>query len=454
MENPPPEGLLNLRQARVALQQTPIGSSHIREAIILSHASVEALFRGYLSRGKGIPHDIAGDASIPHKLRFPELIGAMISCATPALKNMESDLRTLNTVRNQHAHGAAGPVATKSQADACLKTAEAVYVLYWPGLKFESVNVKERSVMNPFIQDRQKARTLAKYESDANRRVVWVKGGRAKVAPMDNYRCPIFEFDTVVFVWMHDAELAFDFSSTRFLSDDGVEVCANVSMTAAVRDSEAAIVTVVTRYDESLTALQNDLAAHIRDFCRNRSSAEIIKAETLLSNAIKETHAGTATGPFLIKKVRVGLSVPLLEQAVAIDTQVTFAHEREKRAEEQEAALARIRAVRSAEELNRLLKEEKQRLDAEQERELARAQTAQQKELARLSYLNQITELTDRSRTAILHIDKDVFRDLELAKLASSDNQRDAARNEVLTMLKALSEVVKNTNPNSPPPPH
>ena len=140
--------------------------------------------------------------------------------------------------------------------------------------------------MNPFVEEEQKAGWLRKYTSDANRHVVWVKGKEAQVPEKGSFPCPIWKFNKVVFVSLHERALPIDLSAAKFFSSDKIEIKVQVDLVAQVKETDRALIAVATSFDESFELLRTDVTSIVRKFCNTRQADAIHGAEKDLAEEI------------------------------------------------------------------------------------------------------------------------------------------------------------------------
>ena len=476
---PPQEGVENLSAAKQLLVGNDISSSDINQAILYAHGAVEKLFRTYLGQKDFVPKEIRDDADNLHRTHFPDLIAGMCDYGRPSLTPLRSEATEFNKTRNPVAH--AKDDGDLTDARRAVGFAEKVYNQYsqielpspagwgtesgqridakasgtatkpnYASQKSSSLPAKKepRKIINPFVKEPQKAHWLTKYPSDDNYRAVWVKGKKAKVPGIGSFRCPIREFDTVVFVWMHEGQLPIDLSSTRFLSEDNLQIQVQIELTSKVKDSELALITVATRFEDCLPVVQAEIASIVQVFCKSRPAAAIVSSETELAVEISErVQSSVVKLPIQISKAVAQLSIPLIEKSSEEKIATAIDYEQAEAKEKYEASLSQIRDSRTLEELKNHLAREKKRLKADCDNQLAKAETQVKSEMVRLEYLGKMSKLTEEFKTAIFHIAPDIYRDIELAKISSLDDQRVKARTEVIELLKSLAEVSKNKVP-------
>lgn len=309
---------------------------------------------------------------------------------------------------------------------------------------------------NPFVEEPQRAHWLTKYPSGDNYRVVWVKGKAAQVSGVEvtngksefrsgSHRCPIYQFSHVAFVWMHERTVVIDLSRNHFVTADKLPIQVLITLNAKVRRSELALIAVATCFDESLEVLRTDVAAVVGSFCRSQQSESVLGAEKALTTELA-THLGQApsSSTFDVVSVMAQFRLPLIEAAAETEATISIGFEQERKKEERDAALSKLRVTRTFEELIARIDQEKRSLQAECAAKAQRATTDLELENARLDYLQRITALTQESETAIFHIDPKTYGDLELAKINSSMQQQDEAEARIVRLLKSLGEVTRN----------
>ncbi len=301
---------------------------------------------------------------------------------------------------------------------------------------------------NPFVEEPQRAHWFTKYPSDTNYRVVWLKGKKAKVPGLGSFRCPIYEFNAVAFVWMHDRTLPVDLSNHHFTTADKLPVRIQITLTAKVKNSDLALIAMATCFDDSLAVLQTDVAGIVGEFCRSRQSVSILGTEKALAAEIEtQLKSAPSSSTFEVRSVLPQFRLPLLETAAEHEATSAISFEQETKKEEREAALSKLRASRTLAELTVRIEHEWKNIEAACKAEAKRADTAIEKETARLGYLQNVTALTEASKTAIFHIDPQIYRDLNLAEITNRRQHEDEAVAKIVALMKSLAEVTKNAAP-------
>ena len=221
-----------------------------------------------------------------------------------------------------------------------------------------------------------------------------------------------------------------------------------IILNAKVKNSDLALTAVVTCFEETLAVLQTDVAGVVGEFCRARHSASILGTEKALAADIEsQLKLAPSDSTFEVRSVLPQFRLPLLETAAEHNATNTISFEQEKQKQEREAALARIRASRTLEELTARIEQERLNITAECEAETARATTANQKESARLDYLAKVTALTENCKTAIFHFDPQIYRDLKLAEITNQRQHEEEAIAKIVGLLKSLADVTRNAAP-------
>ena len=302
--------------------------------------------------------------------------------------------------------------------------------------------------MNPFVEEPQKAGIFSKYPTDDNYHVVWVKGKKAKVPGRGSFRCPTWEFDKVAFVCMHERTLPINLSTHQFFSSDKLAVQVQVDLIAQIQTTEWALIAAATCFDESFEILQTDVISIVREFCRARTTSAILESEKeLAAEIVKRTETTASSKTFLIKDASTHFRIPFLEKAAEHDADSTIAFEQNVTKEKRETSLTKLRNTRTLTELVGEMEREKRKVESECAARTAKAHTEIEIEAARLANLQAYAKLTDESKTAVLHLHPEIYRELKLAEITNDPIQRGKALQEIMGLLKPLAEITKSAAP-------
>lgn len=302
--------------------------------------------------------------------------------------------------------------------------------------------------MNPFVQELQKAGIFKKYLTDDNYHVVWVKGKNAKVSERGYFRCPAWEFDQVASVCLHERTLPVNLTGTQFFSSEKLPVQVQVDLIVQVQKTDWALIAVATCFDESLKLLQTDVISVVRDFCRSRTTKVILEAEReLTAEIVKRTESTTSSKTFLVKDAATHFRIPLLEKAAEHEADSAVVFDQNVTKEKRETSLVELRNAHTLAELVGEMEREKRIVESECAARTAKARTEIEIEAARLANLQAYAKLTDDSKTAILHLKPEIYRELKLAEITNDPNQRERALQEIMGLLKPLAEITKSAAP-------
>ena len=127
---------------------------------------------------------------------------------------------------------------------------------------------------NPFVDEPvpEKAHWFTKYPSDDNHRVVWMKGKKAEVSAKGLFPCPIWKFNRVARVWLHERALPIDLSAANFFSSDKIAIVVQVDLVAQVKETDRALIAVATSFDESFELLRTDVTSIVRKVLQHPAS--------------------------------------------------------------------------------------------------------------------------------------------------------------------------------------
>jgi len=290
---------------------------------------------------------------------------------------------------------------------------------------------------NPFVEGPVPSSWFRPYHSEPRRRVVWVKGGAAKAAPLGKFRCPIPAFDHVAFVVMEPRVLELSLPSSLFSTKERLSVDVSVRVTATVIESDAALVRIVTGFEAVLSVMSTDVTAVVGDFCRSRSADELLGAESALAELIGADLSAPNRFPVVtVNRVVVQIRSQLLEELALNTTK-----------EHQEIALFEVRAAKGLAELAATIKREELRIKSECDAALAQATSTAQAESIRLKYVSEATALTETSKTAIFHLNPDVYQTIRLAEISQSREAEQEAMARVLGILRSVTDAIHSQGP-------
>ncbi len=307
--------------------------------------------------------------------------------------------------------------------------------------------------MNPFVKAPQTAHWFTKYQSDDNNRLVWAKGEKAKVPGKGSLRCPLLEFDTVFSVWMHEAQLPIDLAATRFLSADNLKIQIQVQLTAKVKDSDAALIAVATRFENSMLLVQAEVTSILRGLCKSLTASSILSAETEFATALlTQLQTSTSKLPFEVLKAVLQMNVPLLETAPERNLESSISFEEIKTKEERETALAGLRNVRTLAELVAEMERKKIRIEAECAERSTSAHTDAEIKTANLANFEAYAKLTEQFQTGVLiQGHPAIFEKIEIAKttveIAKATHDVAQMKAAYQVAFDALSGAIKNAAP-------
>jgi hypothetical protein len=290
--------------------------------------------------------------------------------------------------------------------------------------------------MNPFVEEEQKAGWLRKYTSDANRHAVWVNGKEAQVAEKGSFHCPIWKFNKVVFVWLHDRALPVDLSAARFFSSDKIAIEVQVDLVAQVKETNRALIAVATSFNESFELLRTDVTSIIRKFCYTRQADAIHGAEKdLAEEIVNEMSSASSDSLFTIKSASVCFRIDFLEDAAKRKIAGDIGFEESKTTEKRTTELDQLKMERDL-----------KKVEAECAQRTVKAKTEREIMAADLDNLKARIELTEKYKTAIFHLNPGLYEKIRLAEISNDMEKWKQVVQEVMGMFGAVAGNVKNAS--------
>lgn len=299
--------------------------------------------------------------------------------------------------------------------------------------------------MNPFVEEPQKAHFLAKYPSDENYRVVWVKGKNAEVSEKGSFHCPIWKFNRVARVWLHKRSLPVDVSAAKFFSSDKIAIEVQVDLVAQVKETERALIAVATSFDESFELLRTDVTSIVRKFCNTRQAEAIHGAEKdLAEEIVKEMSSASSDSLFTIKSASVCFRIPFLEEAAERKATGAIKFEESKTTERRATDLDQLKNVHLSANLVAELERDARRVEAECAKRTANAKTDREIKAADLDNIKAYSALTEKFKTAIFHINPELYEKIRLAEISNDMEKWKQAVQEVTSQMGVLAGIHKN----------
>ena len=305
---------------------------------------------------------------------------------------------------------------------------------------------------NPFVDEPvpEKAHWLTKYPSDDNHRVVWMKGKKAEVSAKGLFPCPIWKFNRVARVWLHERALPVDLSAAKFFSSDKITIEVQVDLVAQVKETDRALIAVATSFDESFELLRTDVTSIVRKFCYTRQADAIHGAEKgLVQEILNEMSSATSSSLFNIKSASVCFSIPFLEKAAVNKAEGDIKFEENKTTKIRQTDLDQLENVRLSSNLVAALAREAKETEAECAKRTANAKTDREIKAADLQNFKDYSEITEKLKTAILHMKPpltEVYEKLETARITNDAETLKKANQEVMSMFSAVAGSVKNAS--------
>ena len=309
--------------------------------------------------------------------------------------------------------------------------------------------------MNPFVDEPEKAHFYTKYPSDDNYRVVWVKGKKAEVSEKGLFPCPIWKFNKVARVWLHERALPVDLSAAKFFSSDKIAIEVQVDLVAQVKETDRALIAVATSFNESFELLRTDVTSIVRKFCSTRQADAIHGAEKHLAEEIvNEMSSASSDSLFTIRSASVSFCNPLLEQAAERKVTSDIKFEESKTTEKRATELDQLRDTHLSSNLVAALAREANKIVADCANRTANAKTDREIKAADLQNLKDYSAVTEKLKTAILHMKPplpEIYKELELARIAlesariTNDSEMiRKALQEAMSVVEKFSGIQKN----------
>ena len=312
---------------------------------------------------------------------------------------------------------------------------------------------------NPFVDEPapEKAHWFTKYPSDDNHRVVWMKGKKAEVSAKGLFPCPIWKFNRVARVWLHERALPVDLSAAKFFSSDKITIEVQVDLVAQVKETDRALIAVATSFNESFELLRTDVTSIVRKFCNTRQAEAIHGAEKDLAEEIVNEMSSVSSGSlFTIKNASISFCNDLLEEAAERKITGDIKFEENKTTKIRQTDLDQLENVRNSMNLDAGLALEAKRIKAECAKRRANATTDREIKAADLENFKEYSKVTEKLKTALLHMQPplpEIYKELELARIgletARATNDWDLmqkAFEKVLNISEKFSGIHKNAS--------